>query len=82
MIKLQLLTSPDCPNCAQAKVILEKVKKDYPELKVEEVDMATPAGQELISKHQIMASPGIVINGELFSTGGLDEKKLRKKLDE
>lgn len=82
MIKLELLTSPGCHNCAQAKVILEKVKKDYPELKVEEVDMATPRGQELIVRHQIMASPGVVINNELFSTGGLDEKKLREKLEE
>lgn len=81
-MKLQLLTTPGCSHCAQAKVILKKVKKDYPKLKVEEVDMATPEGQELIAKHQIMTSPGIVINGKLFSTGGLDEKKLRKKLEE
>lgn len=82
MIKLKLLTTPGCHHCAQAKVTLEKIKKDYPELRVEEVDMATPKGQELITKYQIMASPGVVINGELFSTGGLDEKRLREKLEE
>lgn len=82
MIKLQLLTAPGCSHCAQAKAVLEKVKKDYPDLQVKEIDMTTPEGQEMVTKYQIMSSPGVVINGELFSTGGLDEKKLREKLEE
>ncbi len=82
MIKLQLLTTLGCSHCAQAKEVLKKVKKDYPKLKVEEVDMATPEGQKLMAQYQIMTSPGVIINNELFSSGGLDEKKLRKKLEE
>lgn len=82
MIKLQFLTMPGCPNCAEAKTVLEKVKKDFPELEIKELDISAPEAQTLVSRHQIMASPGIVINGELFSTGGLNEKKLREKLGE
>lgn len=81
-MKLQFLTMSGCPNCAQAKVILDRVKTDYPDLEVEEVDIASPKGQEMVAKYQIMASPGVVIDSKLFSTGGLDEKKLRKRLEE
>jgi glutaredoxin len=69
-----------CHNCAAAKKVLNKIIADYPNLNVEEIDMRTPKGQELVQKYTIMASPGIIIDNELFSTGGLDEKKLREKL--
>ncbi|NOZ64423.1 MAG: hypothetical protein GXO71_05780 [Caldiserica bacterium] len=81
MIQVQVLTSPTCGECARAKQILEELKPQYPEMQVQEVDMATPEGQEMISKYMIMSSPGIIINGELFSTGALDKQKFIEKLN-
>ena len=59
---------------------LEEIKPDFPDLQVEEVDMTTPEGQAMIGKYMVMSSPGIVIDGELFSQGGLDKSKLIDKL--
>ena len=78
-IKMTLVTREGCVHCAQTKEILKKIQPEYPELAVEEIDMTTPKGQELISKYGIMSSPGIIINGELFSIGGTTEKELREK---
>ncbi len=80
MIKLQLLTTVGCSHCAAAKVVLEEIKPDFPNLEIEEVDMTTPEGQELLAKFMIMSSPGVIINDELFAQGGLDKEKLIEKL--
>lgn len=71
-----------CVHCAKAKKVLEEIKPDFPDLAVEEIDIASEKGQEMVQKYGIMASPGIVIDGELFSSGGLDKNKLIKKLKE
>jgi len=39
-----------------------------------------PRWQELVLKYQIMSSPGILADGELFSTGGVNTAKLMEKL--
>ncbi len=80
MIKLQLLTNMGCSHCAAAKVTLDEVKADFPNLEVEEVDMTTPEGQEMLGKFMVMSSPGVIINDELFAQGGLDKDKLVEKL--
>ena len=79
---MTLVTKEGCVHCAQVKEILKKIQPEYPELVVEEIDMTTPQGQELISKYGIMSSPGIIINGELFAMGGTTEKDLREKFTE
>lgn len=42
--------------------------------------MLSEQGQKMVQEYGIMASPGIIVNGELFSTGGLDKNKLVEKL--
>ena len=37
---------------------------------------------EMVKKYMIMASPGIIINEELFSTGGVNKEKFEAKLKE
>ncbi len=78
-INLTLVTREGCVHCAQTKELLKKLQPEYPELVVEEIDMTTPQGQELISKYSIMSSPGVIVNGEMFSMGGTTEKELREK---
>ena len=80
MNKVQFLTMAGCHNCAAAKKIFDEVLPDFPDVEVEEIDMATPEGQKLVQEYSVMASPGIVIDGELFSTGGVDREKLIEKL--
>lgn len=81
IVKIILLTSEGCSSCKSAKEILEnEVKPNFPEVEIEYVDMLSEKGQKLIQKYTIMASPGIIINGELFSSGGLEKNKLIEKI--
>ena len=45
-----------------------------------ELDILTPEGQSAAMQYHIFASPGIIINNELFTVGGFDKKELEEKL--
>ena len=81
-IILEELSSPGCHNCAAFKEFWEEEKVNWPNVKFTEVSLTDPAGQEMVQKYQIFASPGIVINGELFATGGIDKEAFKAKLKE
>jgi len=80
-IVIQLVISPGCTHCAEVRKVLEELKPKYPQMQVEEIDATTEKGMELVVKHTIMASPGTIINGELFATGGINKDSLVRKLD-
>lgn len=79
-MKLQFLTIEGCLYCSQAKKILEEIKPNFPDLEVEEIDIVSPKGQKIVREYGITTSPGIIIDGKLFSTGSLNKEKLIKKL--
>ena len=80
-IKIQEVSTPGCSNCVAAKELLEKeIKPNYPDIEIEYIDMMTDQGQKMIQEYGIMSSPGIIINGELFSVGGLNKNKLIEKI--
>ena len=82
MIDVQLVKTQNCSNCAQVYDLLKKLAPEFPDIKVEEILMTTKKGMELVQKHSIMASPGVIINGKLAFNGGVSEGQLRKKLNE
>ena len=79
-IELLELTSPGCTHCAAFKKFWHEIEKDWPNVNFKEISLATPEGQELVQKYQIFASPGIILNGELCSTGGVNKKEFVEKL--
>jgi len=80
-IKIQELSTPGCSHCASAKQTLEEeIKPQFPEVEVEYVDMMSEQGQKMVQQYGIMSSPGIVVNGDLFSVGGLNKNKLVEKI--
>lgn len=81
MIQLTLIRPDDCDTCVDVKELLEGLKKDYPDIQVEEIDAASEKGQQLIIEHGIMQSPGILANGKFLTMGKVTEKELRKKLN-
>ena len=78
MMKIELLTMPGCTHCASAKVIMEKIKGEFPEMELEIIDVTEHP--ELSAKYMLMSAPGIVINGKLEFSGGVKEGELREKL--
>lgn len=81
-MKVTLIRPDGCAHCVAVKATLEELKKDYPSLEVEEIDMTTEEGQKLVQKHGIMASPGILIDGEFFLSGGGTKKQFVEKFEE
>jgi len=82
-IKLQEVTVPGCIDCARFKKLWEeKLAQEFPDVEFEEIDATVEGGQDILVQYGIMASPGIIINDELFSTGRVSEDKLRSKLQE
>jgi glutaredoxin len=81
-VKLEVLTSPGCHICRAFKEYWHTIEKDWPDVSFREVDVTTPEGQELAQRYMIFASPGIILNGELWATGGFDREKFIKKLEE
>ena len=80
-IHIQFITSVSCPECFQAKKIINEAKVKYPKLKVKEYDVMGFKGLELAVNYGIMANPGIIINDELFSVGNLDIDKFYEKIN-
>lgn len=79
--EIKFLTMKGCHSCAEAKKIFDNIMPEFKDkVEVVEIEMTTPEGQELVQKYSVMASPGIIINDELFSTGGVDKEKLVEKL--
>lgn len=79
-ISLEVLTAPGCVHCHEFEEYWKSVEKDWPNVTHKETSIITPEGQELVSKHQIFASPGILIDGEVWATGGFDKTKFLEKL--
>ena len=81
-VELVELSSPGCHNCAAFKAFWDEIKGEWGNVNFKEVSITEPEGQELVQKYQIFASPGIIINGELFSTGGINKDDFVAKLKE
>lgn len=82
MVSIEEITVPGCVDCLQFEKFWDSVKDQFPGATFTIVDATTPEGMEKISEYHILASPGVVINGELFSTGGVRKKVFLNKLKE
>lgn len=80
MNRIQFLTMQGCQHCEGVRRVFDEIMTDFPHVELKEVDMVTEEGQKLVQKYSVMAAPGIIINGELFSTGGVDKESLIQRL--
>ena len=81
-ILVEELSAPGCVHCAEFERFWHSIEKEWLNVEYKKIDVTTPEGQELVHKHMIFASPGIIINGELFATGGVNKEKFVAKLKE
>lgn len=81
-ITLEVLTAPGCTHCHEFLEFWKVESAQWPNVTMKEISIVTPEGQELVGKHQIFASPGILLNGEVFATGGVNKDKFKEKLKE
>ncbi|MBI5817214.1 MAG: thioredoxin family protein [Candidatus Yonathbacteria bacterium] len=81
-ITLEELSSPGCHNCKAFEEFWHSIEKNWPNVIYKNVSIMAPEGQELAQKHMIFASPGIILNGELWATGGFDRDKFITRITE
>ncbi|KKT30070.1 MAG: hypothetical protein UX18_C0001G0004 [Candidatus Azambacteria bacterium GW2011_GWC2_45_7b] len=82
MVTLQVVTVPGCVECRRFEEWWKVNSAQFPNVKFEEINALEQKGQELVFKYSIFSSPGLIINGDLFSTGGVNTEKLAAKLKE
>lgn len=81
-IMLEELSSPGCHICKAFEEFWHSIEKDWPNVQYKNISVTTPEGQALAGKHMIFSSPGILLNGELFATGGFNKEQFVAKLKE
>ena len=81
-VVLEELSSPGCHICRAFEEFWHSTEKDWPNVTYKNLDVTTPEGQEMAQKFMIFASPGIILNGELWATGGFDKGKFLESLKE
>jgi glutaredoxin len=81
-ITLQVLTAPGCTHCHEFLEFWKGEAAKWPNVTMKELSLITPEGQEMVGKYQIFASPGIILNDELFATGGFSKEKFLAKITE
>jgi glutaredoxin len=81
-VSLVEVTSPNCPPCEGFERFWDTIKAEWPNVSFQKIDVTTTEGADLAQKHMILSAPGILVNGELLSSGGFDPKKLIAKLRE
>lgn len=79
MIDILFITVPNCAQCAKARHVIEKVQPDFPDMKVTYLDVTQQP--EILQQYRVLSAPGIVLNGKLEYTGGLDEAAFRERLN-
>jgi len=80
-VSIRILTQPECAFCDAAKVIFERLSRDYP-LSVSTVTIDSPDGASLAQRGGVMFPPGIFIDGKPFSYGRPSERKIRREIEQ
>ena len=75
-MQFQLLFRPGCVECLRVKLLIGRIRPEYPDLEVEEIDLA--AQPHLVTKYCLGRRPGIVVDGRLVARKHLLEVDLRR----
>lgn len=81
-VVLEELSSPGCHICKQFEEFWHSIENEWPNITYRNISVTTPEGAELAQKYMIMASPGILLNNELWATGGFSKEKFIQRLKE
>ena len=79
---LEELVSPGCHICREFEEFWHSLSGEWPNVTYKKIDVTTSEGQAFAGKYMIFSSPGIVLNEELWASGGFDKEKFVEKLKE
>lgn len=67
-------------NCGHNREIFDKLKFEFPDLRVEDVELTSQRGKKLTKLYKLSIFPSVIVNKKYFASGGVDEDKLRELL--
>ncbi len=77
-MQLQIFFTPGCVECLAIKILVDRIRPDYPELAVEEIDAT---GRPMMAaQYKLRSAPGMVINGKLVASTHIKEAELRRAI--
>jgi hypothetical protein len=80
MTEVLVVTSPACHLCEDALEALGELSGEYP-LSVREASIDSEEGRAVLHRFRPPLPPFVIVDGELFSSGRLPRKKLRRYLE-
>jgi hypothetical protein len=80
MVDVLVVTSPACHLCEDALEVLGELAPEYG-LTVRDTPIGSVEGQAVFERFRPPLPPFVIIDGDLFSSGRLPRKKLRKYLE-
>ena len=80
-IEVRLVSGFGCKPCDRVKGRLERLRADFPELQVTEVDIGSEEGTAVAVRCRLAALPGILVNGRMALVGDVSESLLRRELE-
>lgn len=80
MALVEVLMTPGCAGCPQAKKVVDEVVAEFDGVDWEEVDISDDPSKG--TQHGIMSVPAVVVDGELLGTGVPDDDELRERLQQ
>jgi len=80
VVDVTIVSGPDCLACEHVKERLERLRSEFPPLRVSEVDIGSSEGTALAVRYRLGGLPGILINGRMALVGDVPESLLRERL--
>lgn len=80
-IDVSLVTGFGCKPCEKVKERLRRLEREFPELKVVEIDVGSKEGAAIALRYRLVGLPGILINGRMVLVGDVSESLLRERLE-
>ncbi len=75
-VQVMLFTRKDCPNCPQAKRIVEEVVSELgDQVSLQEFDLDQEDDLLTALQHQVMSAPAVVVGERLVAAGRLPTKE-------
>jgi glutaredoxin len=69
-VEVMVFTKQDCPNCPQAKRVVEEVEREMGcRIEVKRFDLDDEEDFLTALQNQVMSTPSIVVNGKLVVAG-------------
>lgn len=75
---VHIFVADHCSNCEQALVIADVIRKEFPEVHLEIVDVHAPEAE---IPEVVFATPTYLLNGKLWSLGNPYLKDVRQRLE-